>query len=114
MILKMLLKKVKDIVQGKSGRRSSKWPKMRREHLEKFPKCAACGKSEKLEVHHIVPVHVDASKELDGTNLITLCEGKSLNCHLVIGHLCSFQSWNVDVAVDADTLLKKLEGRPKK
>ena len=54
--------------------RSSQWPKIRKKHIEKQPCCMACGSCKKPEVHHIVPVHVDPSKELDPDNLITLCD----------------------------------------
>lgn len=40
--------------------------------------CQECGeKSGKLECHHIIPVRLDESKELDVNNLITLCH----SCH---------------------------------
>ena len=45
--------------------RSSGWRSVRNEHIENNPTCAACGRRDGLEVHHIVPYHVDPSKELD-------------------------------------------------
>ena len=33
--------------------RSPKWSEVRKEHIKKNPKCIACGKTSKLEVHHI-------------------------------------------------------------
>jgi hypothetical protein len=68
--------------------RSSKWPTIRTQHLAKQPSCQACGSTKNLEVHHIIPVHVDKTKELDPTNLITLCENLDVNfCHYIFGHL---------------------------
>lgn len=89
------IKTVVDYVKGKSPdlkARSSEWPKVRREHLKMFPKCAVCDGRSKVEVHHIVPFHVDRSLELNPSNLITLCESKKhgINCHLFVGHLGNY------------------------
>lgn len=86
--------------------RSPKWPSVRESHLKQHPLCSACGGESRLQVHHIVPVHVDPSKELDNSNLITLCMGSS-ECHLVIGHDGSWKRDNPNVVHDAaDFLLK--------
>jgi 5-methylcytosine-specific restriction protein A len=92
--------------------RSGHWPVVRRDFLA-GKDCAACGGKTKLEAHHIVPFHVHPEKELDVTNLIPLCEGLDwFNCHLAIGHLGSFQSYNLNVVRDAAAWRKKLETRP--
>lgn len=71
----------------KANERSSKWPATRRRHVKKFPECAACGGRIGLQVHHVVPFHVDRTRELDPTNLITLCEFVGgLECHEFFGH----------------------------
>lgn len=62
-----------------------------------------------LHVHHIVPFHVDPSKELDPTNLITLC-GKY--CHYTIGHLMDYKSWNPNVIEDCKIYSEKIKTRP--
>jgi 5-methylcytosine-specific restriction enzyme A len=79
--------------------RSSQWRKVRAEHLKKHPTCAACGRKEGLEVHHIVPYHISPERELDPTNLITLC-GKY--CHFVFGHFMDWKSWNDEVIQDCE------------
>lgn len=89
--------------------RSSQWPKVREKHLSSQPCCVACGSCKKPEVHHIVPVSVDPSRELDPTNLITLCDKY---CHFAIGHLMSYHSWNEEVEEDAAKFLKKIKSRP--
>ena len=89
--------------------RSSQWPKIRKEHLNSQPCCAACGSCEKPEVHHIVPYHIDPSKELDPNNLITLCDKY---CHFAIGHLMSYHSWNPQVIEDARVYNIKVKNRP--
>jgi 5-methylcytosine-specific restriction endonuclease McrA len=64
------------------GERSSAWPALRRKWLQDHGECSACGTKEDLTVHHIVLFSVDPSRELDPTNLITLCEKH----HFLIGH----------------------------
>lgn len=89
--------------------RSPKWSSIRNEHIKKYPKCAACGAKKNLEVHHIIPVHLDPSRELDITNLITLC---SKRCHLVFGHFMDYKSWNKDVEHDCAVYYNKLKNKP--
>ena len=91
--------------------RSSSWSKVRKQHILKFPNCAACGRSKNLDVHHIIPVSVDPTKELDPDNLITLCSDP---CHFVFGHLMDYKSWNTDVIQDCGWYRKKLLNKPKK
>ncbi len=115
--MKIFLTHVRDSIQGKlkfGDRRSSKWPEVRADHLNEFPTCAVCGGTKKLEVHHIKPFHLYHHLELDPHNLITLCESKrnGLNCHLAIGHLGDFKSWNASVRIDATRLKNKIESRP--
>ena len=89
--------------------RSSKWTNVRKEHLKNNPNCAACGRDKKLEVHHIEPVHINPDKELDPSNLITLCDDP---CHLIFGHLFNYKSWNKDVIEDCLVYLKKVKNKP--
>ena len=70
--------------------RSSRWPKVRKEVIEEYGECAACGGKDSLEVHHCVPYHVDGSLELDKSNLLVLCQASGHNCHFVFGH---FHNW---------------------
>ena len=92
--------------------RSPQWPKVRAEHLKKFPNCALCGSSKDLNVHHVIPVHVDKSKELLFDNLITLCDNESKGCHIRFGHLFSYFSWNVAIKEDAKNWGEKIKNRP--
>lgn len=89
--------------------RSPKWNSVRANHLSKYPCCAACGRSLKLEVHHIEPVHLNPQKELDPTNLITLC---SSPCHIVFGHFMNWKSWNKDVITDCRVYYNKYKNKP--
>ena len=85
--------------------RSSQWPKVRDAHLKNDSVCNVCGSKEDLNVHHIVPFHIDKSKELDPTNLITLCNHNG--CHFTFGHLFNWSSSNPDVIADAKTFKQK-------
>ena len=82
--------------------RSPRWNRMRRIWLRHSPKCAACGGRLFHQVHHVVPFHIDPARELDVTNLITLCMRPSRSCHLKIGHNGNWQSWNPNVRADAE------------
>jgi 5-methylcytosine-specific restriction protein A len=83
------------------NKRSPQWGEVRKKHLKTHGTCAVCGGNKHLEVHHIMPFHIDPKKELDPTNLITLCESKSHNDHLIFGHLLDFKAMNPNVVTDA-------------
>lgn len=91
--------------------RSPQWSVIRKEHLKVYDVCAACGRNKKLEVHHIEPVHLNPDKELDPSNLITLCNDP---CHLLFGHLMNYKSWNENVEKDCEAYYKKIQSRPYK
>lgn len=99
------------------NQRSPTWGKFKRAYAKKVPKvCSVCGAVKgKIELHHIVPFHLDKSKEEDDSNVIWLCENLSygLNCHLAFGHLGNFKSWNENVMADARAWNKKIKNRPK-
>lgn len=89
--------------------RSPKWSSLRKKHLIKNPYCCACGGNQKVIPHHIVPVHVDPSLELDPNNLITLCEEKNFNCHLFFGHLRNWRFHNKNVIEDSNNWFEKIK-----
>lgn len=91
--------------------RSPKWGSVRKQHLKDNNFCAACGRNKKLEVHHIEPVHLNPERELDPSNLITLCDDP---CHLLFGHLMDYKSWNKDVINDCKVYLHKVKNKPHK
>jgi 5-methylcytosine-specific restriction endonuclease McrA len=82
--------------------RSSRWKKVREEHIKNNPTCSACGSTDNLIVHHIVPFHLNPDLELDPKNLITLCQGRHMNCHIVIGHKYNWHETNDNVVKDAE------------
>jgi 5-methylcytosine-specific restriction enzyme A len=81
-------------------RRSPRWAYARKKHLLKEPVCQWCNGVENLQVHHVVPFHLDRSLELDPTNFITLCEKLNYNCHLRVGHLGAWVRFNKNVRKD--------------
>ena len=95
-------------------KRSDKWPTFRKHFLEKHSACAVCCSKNKLEAHHKIPVHLRPDLELEEANLIPLCESMDhgVNCHLFIGHLSSFFSYNMHVVKDAEDWNIKLTKRP--
>lgn len=87
--------------------RSRKWRKVRNEFLTDFPRCAACDGAARLEVHHVLPVHMRPDLELEKSNLITLCESL-MTCHFRVGHLGSWLRYNPDVRRDAGRQLIRI------
>jgi len=98
------LSRLKGVVQQKlyelTQKRSSHWPTVEHAHLQKEPRCAACGTRDHAQVHHIEPFHAHPERELDPTNLITLCMSVK-QCHLKIGHGGNFKMYNPHVVGDA-------------
>jgi 5-methylcytosine-specific restriction enzyme A len=90
---------------GISAKRSAHWPTIEKHFREKYPTCAACGGSKRLNVHHIQPFHIFPELELDTNNLISLCMGK-LECHLRLGHLGNFKTYNPNIIKNAAAALK--------
>jgi len=112
-----MISRIKDILQGKAGlkeKRSNKWVSVRKDFLNKNNKCAVCGGSKKLEVHHKKPFHQHPELELDENNLITLCESKKngVTCHLLFGHLGNYKSINNNVEKDVKSWNDKIKNRP--
>ncbi len=85
---------------AKDHRRSNGWPRVERHHLKLFPWCAWCGTRSMLQVHHVIPFHVDRTLELEESNLLTLCMS-DLKCHLKEGHDGNWHRWNPDIRAKA-------------
>jgi hypothetical protein len=82
------------------AKRSDKWPALERRFRAEHPTCAACGGSDRLNVHHVKPYHDFPELELDPNNLITMCMGEK-ECHLKIAHCGNFKLYNPNVRADA-------------
>ena len=94
------------------AKRSSDWPRIRRNHLEIEPVCAVCKKSDELSVHHKLPFSRYPHLELAESNLITLCEAPGREHHLNYGHLGSYMSYNQNVDEDCEIWAEKIKSRP--
>lgn len=90
---------LRDLTTG--GKRSSQWHTVEKHFLAANPKCAVCETTEHPQIHHKSPFHLFPEKELDLTNLITLCMKKGFDCHLLVGHGSSFKAYNPNIELDA-------------
>lgn len=89
------------------AKRHNDWPKIRKEWLRGNPTCAVCKKKARTP-HHKKPVHLFPEEELNFNNLVTLCS----TCHLLIGHLKNYRSYNKDIDIDIPIWNKKIIQRP--
>jgi len=87
--------------------------KAKRDYVQIHPECAICGCQKNLEVHHVIPVHIDLSLSTVFENFITLCDASNNGCHRWIGHFGNFKNlWNLDVrqyAVSSRLFLQKMK-----
>jgi len=79
--------------------RSPLWDDVRDAFLASHPKCAACGETQQVDVHHCFPFQYVVfcgrpDLELDPRNFITLCVRKDCQHHLLLGHLDDWHSYN--------------------
>jgi hypothetical protein len=88
--------------------RSPQWTSVATAHLVRQPRCVACGyRGRHLQVHHIKPFHLHPHLELDPDNLITLCQARGREHHLLLGHLDAWDSFNEHVRADARHFSRK-------
>jgi 5-methylcytosine-specific restriction protein A len=94
-------------------KRSSGWTPLQKRFLEENPRCPSCGRTERkwLRVHHKVPFHVRPDLELEWSNLMTLCEWPTLNCHLWIGHGGRWDHYLPDPEAAAREMYRRLAAR---
>lgn len=105
-----IIKRITEYFAGMPAR-SPQWPAVRKAWLKTNPTCAACGSADNVEVHHIEPFFLRPDLELTASNFISLCENGG-NCHLFVGHLKNFKSYNKTVKEDAAIILKRIKSRP--
>ena len=84
--------------------RSINWKTVRKKFLITYPFCAACGSTKKLQVHHVIPFHIDKTLEFDFNNLICLCN----SCHFLFGHFNNWNKFNPDIREDAKIWFQKI------
>ena len=87
-----------------------KWEEFEHEYWRKHPElkfCHACGEKHRVELHHIIPRHIDPSRIFDESNLIPLCRA----CHFRIGHLLNWDNYNPYVVEDARNIYRLIISR---
>ena len=80
---------------GYSVSNPRKLPSVRRamrKHKKENPDCAFCGRTLGTHVHHKLPVKFYPELAGSSNNLMTLCGGG--DCHLIVGHMGSWQTYN--------------------
>lgn len=83
-------------------KRSPLWAHVEKQHLLREPGCVVCGyKGKWVQVHHVKPFHLHPELELDPHNLVTLCERKGRDHHLLLGHFDNWKSYNEHIRADA-------------
>jgi 5-methylcytosine-specific restriction endonuclease McrA len=90
--------------------RLPQWGHVRSHHLSIEPACAWCRTTNRLEVHHILPVNRAPELELVETNLITLCETTN-RCHFTRGHLGNWNNFNPSIRKQCTRHAAKLKRR---
>lgn len=103
----------RDVVLPKLGNvgvaRSPQWKALREKFIALNNRCKACGNRDDLEVHHILPFHLYPEKELDFSNLMTLCcDGRLGNCHLLWGHCGRWREYSPRVEHFTEQAMKML------
>lgn len=92
--------------------RSPQWEALSRAYRKEQPLCEfgmhKPTKLNPLNTHHVVPFHLDISKELLKSNWINLCRFH----HLWNGHLGAWASSNSSVREDAISFTEKVKNRP--
>ena len=79
------------------------WSRFVDYYWEKYPDkkfCHVCGYTRRVELHHIIPRHIDPTKIFDEDNLIPLCRA----CHFRWGHLNDWDNYNPQIKYDAQLL----------
>lgn len=96
---------------GAVASRSPQWRATANAWRIGHPVCEWCGSKKNLAVHHVIPLNEDSSRELDPTNLITLCFDHHAEAHRCAdGKIRWGECSNPNVREDAARNLMKLYG----
>lgn len=87
--------------------------KAKRNYVQIHSECAICGSQKNIEIHHVIPVHIDLSLSCNFDNFISLCDINNSSCHRWIGHFGDFRNkWNLNIrqyAISSRLFLNKME-----
>ena len=111
-----MIEYIRDRILGKAPKgkkRSHEWRECRNRFIRRFPECAACGGTKKLEVHHVIPFHDAPELELKHWNLMTLCRRKKygISCHQLVGHIGNYRDINPKARSMASEMKEYLKPR---
>lgn len=85
------------------------WSDFERKYWKNHPDekyCHICGETKDVQLHHIIPRHIDPNKIFDEDNLIPLCQP----CHFRFGHLRNFEKYyDPDVRAFAKNALARIK-----
>ena len=98
-----LFRKTAPDIASQGVPRSSQWESWLKKFL-RGKSCIACGQTEGLTGHHVIPFHIDRSLELSAANVVAMCSDR---CHLVHGHFNDYSLCNPTVSEDCSTYLSK-------
>jgi hypothetical protein len=88
--------------------RASSWATFRKHVLAENRSCVVCGRPATI-VHHVKPVHLYPSLELDPSNCRPICCEEE---HRILGHLLNYHSWNPKFDEDAARFRDSVRTRP--
>jgi len=87
--------------------------KAKRDYAIVHTECAICGSEKCIEVHHVIPVHININLATNYENFIALCDNNNNGCHRWIGHFGDFKNkWNLNIrqyAIASRLFLSKME-----
>lgn len=77
------------------------------------PECAICGNPSNIEIHHVIPVHIDISLACNFDNFVAACDTGNNGCHRWLCHFGDFKNkWNLDIrqyAIASRLFLEKMQ-----
>lgn len=87
--------------------------KAKKLYVTTHSECAICGNIKNLEVHHVIPVHINLELGCNQSNFITLCDSNNNSCHRWLGHFGDFKNkYNLKIrqyAIATRLFLEKME-----
>ena len=85
---------------------ADKWESFEHTYYKTHPKkCAACNERLHIDLHHIIPRHINPSLIFTESNLTPLCRCD----HFRIGHHKNWDTYNPNVTTDSKTFNKLLQ-----
>ena len=72
--------------------------KAKRAYATTHPECAICGNPNNIEIHHVIPVHIDITMSCNFKNFVSACDSNNNGCHRWLCHFGDFKNkWNLNI-----------------